>query len=281
MRWKKFFASPKWVTVVWVLGLILVWEIGATVVAGVKRTPENVLPHLYQIIGSVFSSQKANSTQTAIQIVLSNAWITLMRAGIGFALGAMAGFMLALLMSLFSAVEKMIFPYLMMIQMIPILGMAPIVLAITRDIDKSRIVIAAILTFYPVATNTLSGFKAVEREKRELMFSLAASRYDVYRKLLIPSSLPYLFTGLKIAAPMAITASILVDTLQGGGGLGCMMSQSLKHAMTIYVFWQIVFLSAIIGILSYQLMAWLEKLVSPYRRSGGDFPATDAKEPTP
>lgn len=281
IRWKKFFASPKWVTVVWVLGLILVWEIGATVVAGVKRTPENVLPHLYQIIGSVFSSQKANSTQTAIQIVLSNAWITLMRAGIGFALGAMAGFMLALLMSLFSAVEKMIFPYLMMIQMIPILGMAPIVLAITRDIDKSRIVIAAILTFYPVATNTLSGFKAVEREKRELMFSLAASRYDVYRKLLIPSSLPYLFTGLKIAAPMAITASILVDTLQGGGGLGCMMSQSLKHAMTIYVFWQIVFLSAIIGILSYQLMAWLEKLVSPYRRSGGDFPATDAKEPTP
>ena len=174
------------------------------------------------------------------------------------------GFLLALLMSRFTAVEKMVFPYLMIIQMIPILGMAPIVLAITKDIDKSRIVIAAILTFYPVATNTLSGFKAVEKEKRELMYSLAASRWDIYRKLLIPYCIPYLFTGLKIAAPMAITASILVDTLQGGGGLGCMMSQSLKHAMTIYVFWQIVFLSAIIGILSYQLMVWLEKLLSPY-----------------
>lgn len=265
---KKFFASSKWVTAAWVLGLIVVWEIGATVVAGVKRTPENVLPHLYQIIGSVFSTQKVNGTQTATQIVLSNAWITLMRAGIGFALGAAAGFLLALLMSRFSAVEKMIFPYLMLIQMIPILGMAPIVLAITKNIDKSRIVIAAILTFYPVATNTLSGFKAVEREKRELMYSLAASRVDVYRKLLIPNSMPYLFAGLKIAAPMAITASILVDTLQGGGGLGCMMSQSLKHAMTIYVFWQIVFLSAIIGILSYQLMAWLEKRVSPMSRGG-------------
>ncbi len=265
--WNRFLKSPKWVTVVWVLGLIVVWEIGATVVAGVKRTPENVLPHLYQIIGSVFSAQKVNGTQTATQIVLSNAWITLMRAGIGFGLGALAGFLLALLMSRFSAVEKMIFPYLMMIQMIPILGMAPIVLAITKDIDKSRIVIAAILTFYPVATNTLSGFKAVEKEKRELMYSLAASRYDIYRKLLIPSSIPYLFAGLKIAAPMAITASILVDTLQGGGGLGCMMSQSLKHAMTIYVFWQIVFLSAIIGILSYQLMAWLERWVSPYQRN--------------
>ncbi len=265
---KRFFSSPRWVTVAWVAGLIIVWEIGATVVAGVKRTPENVLPHLYQIIGSVFSTQKVNGTQTATQIVLSNAWITLMRAGIGFALGAAAGFLLALLMSRFSTLEKMIFPYLMIIQMIPILGMAPIVLAVTKDIDKSRIVIAAILTFYPVATNTLSGFKAVEREKRELMYSLAASRYDLYRKLLIPSAMPYLFTGLKIAAPMAITASILVDTLQGGGGLGCMMSQSLKHAMTIYVFWQIVFLSAVIGILSYQLMALLERRFSPLRHTG-------------
>lgn len=278
INWKKFFASSKWVTVVWVVGLIIVWEIGATIVAGVKRTPENVLPHLYQIIGSVFSTQKANSTQTALQIVLSNAWLTLARAGIGFLLGALAGFILALLMSLFSAVEKMIFPYLMMIQMIPILGMAPIVLAVTKDIDKSRIVIAAILTFYPVATNTLSGFKAVEREKRELMYSYAARRFEIYRKLLIPSCLPYLFTGLKIAAPMAITASILVDTLQGGGGLGCMMSQSLKHAMTIYVFWQIVFLSAIIGIVSYQLMAWLERLVSPYARNRKPSMAAKAKE---
>ena len=276
ISWKKCFSSPKWVTVVWVLGLIVVWEIGATIVAGVKRTPENVLPHLYQIIGSVFSTQKANSTQTAIQIVLSNAWITLLRAAIGFMLGALAGFILALLMSRFTVIEKMIFPYLMIIQMIPILGMAPIVLAITKDIDKSRIVIAAILTFYPVATNTLSGFKAVEREKRELMYSYAATRYDIYRKLLIPNSIPYLFTGLKIAAPMAITASILVDTLQGGGGLGCMMSQSLKHAMTIYVFWQIVFLSAIIGILSYQLMAWLERRVSPYRHT---LKESVAKEP--
>ncbi len=255
------------VNAVWVLGLIVVWEIGATVVAGIKRTPENVLPHLYQILFSVFDTHKVNGTQTALEIVMANAGITLMRAMIGFTLGAAVGFLLALLMSLYKAVEKTLFPYLMIIQMIPILGMAPIVLALTKSIDKSRIVIAAILTFYPVATNTLAGFKAVEREKRELMYSLAASRFEVYRKLLIPYCIPYLFTGLKIAAPMAITASILVDTLQGGGGLGCMMSQSLKHAMTIYVFWQIVFLSAIVGILSYQVMAALEKWASPYRRN--------------
>lgn len=262
---KKALSSKQMVTIVWVMGLVVVWEIAARVIEQTKRSPENVLPHLYQIMESVISKDLVSSSQTALQIVLSNAGITLFRASLGFLIGTAIGFALALLMNMFVAVEKVAFPYLMIIQMVPILGMAPIVLSITKDINKSRIVIAAILTFYPVATNTLAGFKAVEREKHELMYSLAASKFEIYRKLLIPSCMPYFFTGLKISAPMAITASLLVDTLQGGGGLGCMLSQSLKHAMTIYVFWQIVFLSAIIGILSYYLMTLIEKFVSPYK----------------
>ena len=260
---KKALSSDKMVTIVWLLGLILVWELGATVVGFTKRTPENVLPHLYQIVQSVFSTKKVNPSQTALQLVLSNAGITLLRAAVGYCIGIVIGFAMALLMNMVRQVEKMLFPYLMLIQMIPILGMAPIVLAITKDINQSRIVIAAILTFYPVATNTLAGFKAVDPQKLELMYSIAASKYQIYRKLMIPSCMPYFFTGLKISAPMAITASILVDTLQGGGGLGCMLSQSLKHAMSIYVFWQIVFVSAFIGILSYYLMSVLEKIVAP------------------
>ena len=98
------------------------------------------------------------------------------------------------------------------------------------------------------------------------MYMCAASKTQVYLKTLIPAAMPYFFTGLRISAPMAITASILVDTLQGSGGLGCMLSQSQKHAMSIYVFWQIVFLSAIIGVFSTQLMGFIEKRVSPQKR---------------
>lgn len=261
--------TDKLVILVWIVGLIIVWEIGAGAVEQTKRTPANVLPHLGQIIESVFSDKIVSNKQTAWQIVISNAGITLYRAGIGFLIGAFIGFVLALAMNFFSLVEKAAFPYLMMIQMIPILGMAPIILAITKDIDKSRIIIAAILTFYPVATNMLAGLKSVEKEKYDLMHSLAASNWHIHTKLLFPTSIPYLFSGLKIAAPMAITASILVDTLQGGGGLGCMLSQSLKHAISIYVFWQIVFVSAAIGILSYQLMSFAEKLFSPHEKVKG------------
>ena len=247
--------DKKWMpTLVWILCIVAIWEFMACVVATTKRTPENILPHIYQILYSLISTKKVTGTQT------------LLRAAVGFLIGMAAGFGLALLMKLSGIVEKLAFPYLMLIQLIPILGMAPIILSLTGSIGVSRIVIAAILTFYPVAANTLAGLKSVQQEKYELMYSYAANRRTIYKKVLIPSCIPYFFTGLKIAAPMAITASILVDTLQGDGGLGCMLSQSLKHAMSIYVFWDIVLVSAVIGVLSAKIMGWLELAISPLKR---------------
>ena len=267
MKEAKKLAPPKWaVTLVWLLGILAAWEIGAFIIQNTKRSPENVLPHIWQILGSIVDPKKVSNNMTTIQIVLDSARDTLLRAAVGFALGSAVGFLLALIMKLSGIVEKILFPYLMIIQMIPILGMAPIILSITGDIGVSRIVIAAILTFYPVATSTLAGFNSVAKEKYELMYSYAANKRTLYGKVLIPSAIPYFFTGLKIAAPMAITASILVDTLQGDGGMGCMLSQSLKHAMSIYVFWEIILVSAVVGILSSYLMGLIERYTSPVKR---------------
>lgn len=258
--------SKALVTLVWVLGLLVIWEIFAFIIQATKRTPENIMPHVWQIFYSLIDPKPVSSGMSCLQVVLFNAGQTLSRAGQGFMIGTLIGFALAILMKLSHIVEKIAAPYLMLIQLIPILGMAPIILAMTHDIGSSRIIIAAILTFYPVATNTLAGLNSVEKQKYELMYSYAAKKSTVYFKMLIPSCIPYFFTGLKIAAPMAITASILVDTLQGDGGLGCMLSQSLKHAMSIYVFWDIVVFSAVIGVLSCSLMGWIENAVSPLKR---------------
>ena len=271
MKFKAKFSKlmdHKWASVLlWIILLIIAWEVFAVIVAHTKRTPENIMPHLYQILHAVISRDQVSSGMTATAIVLTSAAATLLRALLGFLLGMCIGFVLALVMQLSGIVEKMAFPYLMLIQLIPVLGLAPIVLSITGDINISRIVIAAILSFYPVATNTLAGFKSVSKDKYDLMYSYAAKKRMIYGKVLIPSCIPYFFTGLKIAAPMAITASILVDTLQGDGGLGCMLSQSLKHAMSIYVFWLIVFFSAFIGILCTQLMTKLEISMTPEKRA--------------
>ena len=222
---KKGLTNQKWFSAVfWLVILVVVWELGAFIVAGTKRTPENILPHVHQIIAEIFSGKPVSNGMSALGVVITSAKATLGRALLGFLLGTGVGFLLALLMQLSGIVEKMLFPYLMLIQLIPVLGLAPIILSITGDINTSRVVIAGILSFYPVATNTLAGFKSVSKEKYDLMYILAAKKATIYKKVLIPSCVPYFFTGTKIAAPLAITASILVDTLQGDGGMGCMLS---------------------------------------------------------
>ena len=162
--------KQKWFsTLIWIVLLIIAWEIGATVVAATKRSPQNILPHLYEIISAAFSTKPVSGGMSATMVVLTSAGATLFRALLGFIPGMIIGFLLALIMKISNLVEKTLFPYLMIIQLIPVLGLAPIILAITGDINAARVIIAAILSFYPVATNTLAGFKSVEKEKYELL----------------------------------------------------------------------------------------------------------------
>lgn len=255
-----------WVSIlIWLVLIIAIWEIIALMCDSRFNHPENYIPHIHQIIASFFDSSIKISGKPAILTVFSAAGATLLRALYGFLLGIVIGFVLALLMDLSGVIEKIAFPYLMIIQMVPIIGMAPIVFAIAGDVGKACTIIAAILTFYPVTTNVMAGFKSVEGEKYDLMKICSASKFQVYWKTKIPSCLPSLFTGLKIAAPLAITASVLIDTLEGGTTLGGMISSSLSGKPSYFIFWQIVFICAVVGIGSSALMGLLEKIICPYR----------------
>lgn len=106
--------DKKWAsTVLWILIIIAAWEIGASIVSVTKRTPENILPHLYQVIAAAFSTRQVSAGMSATMVVLTSARATILRALLGFLLGTGAGFVLALLMKLSGLVEKMLFPYLM------------------------------------------------------------------------------------------------------------------------------------------------------------------------
>lgn len=97
---KKLADKKYFMTIVWIFLIIAVWEIFAFIVGATKRTPENILPHLSGIIESIISKRTINGGQTAIQMVMTNAAATLSRAGIGYIIGIICGFVLALLMSL-------------------------------------------------------------------------------------------------------------------------------------------------------------------------------------
>jgi NitT/TauT family transport system permease protein len=250
--------SKRLVTLVWAAGIFAVWEFAAYVLAEVlhDRMASRTLPYLHDIVAQAWARRG---------LLLQHGSQTLSRALLGFVLGSLGGFTLALIMSLSGLAERMLFPYLLASQMIPILGLAPVLIGLIGNINGTRIFIAAFITFFPVAATTLGGFKSVGRENRDLMFSYAASRFDRYQKLMIPTALPFLFSGMKIAAPMAITAAILVDTLGGATGLGYLITYSLYGGFPIMVFWSSVLASAALGILGYYLIVLVEQLCMPYR----------------
>lgn len=246
------------VNLVWTIGVFAAWELIAFFLDKVMNDPmaDAKLPYPHSIIVSIAQ----NFTD-----LISAAGLTFSRAVLGFALGALIGFVLAIIMSLSKIAEKIALPYLIVSQMIPVLGLAPIIFTLVKDMNTSRIVIAAYITFFPVSVNMLSGLNSVESEKKELLYSYAAKKKSIYYKLMIPYSLPYLFAGLKIAAPMAITASILVDMLGSSGGIGVKLLYSL-YSGTKDIFWASVVTSALMGIIGYFVVIFFEKICMPWRK---------------
>ena len=246
------------VNLVWTIGIFAVWELVAFFLDKIAHDPmaEAKLPYPHIIIVSIAQ----NFTE-----LLSAAGLTFSRAVVGFALGAAIGVVLAVIMSLSKIAEKIALPYLVMSQMIPVLGLAPIIFTLARNMNTSRIIIAAYITFFPVAINMLSGLNSVDSDKKDLLYSYAANKKSIYLKLMIPYSLPYLFAGLKIAAPMSITASILVDMLGSSGGIGVKLLYAL-YSGTRDIFWDSVITSAIMGIISYLIVVLLEKICMPWKK---------------
>ena len=246
------------INMVWGIGIFVLWEFLAFLLSDVlhDKMAESKLPYPHMVIVSLIEN---------FSDLASAAGLTLSRAVIGFAIGAIVGVILAIIMSLSKIAEKIAFPYLVVSQMIPVLGLAPIIFTLTKDMNLSRIIISGYITFFPVSVNMLSGLNSVEKEKKELLYSYAAKKPSIYYKLMIPYSLPYLFAGLKIAAPMSITASILVDMLGSSGGIGVKLLYSL-YSGTKDVFWSSVLISSIMGIFGYFIIVLLEKIFIPWKK---------------
>ena len=250
--------SRRIVGIVWIIGIIIIWEFAAFFLDVIIKDPmaSAKLPYVHSVIITFFENWRT---------LLEAASVTFSRAALGFLLGTSIGVALAVIMSLSRTVEKIAFPYLIASQMIPVLGLAPIIFNIVRDMNTSRIVIAAYITFFPVAVNMLSGLKSVDQEKKDLLYSIATKKPVVYMKLMFPFSLEYLFVGLKIAAPMAVTASILVDMLGSSSGIGVKILYSL-YSNTNDIFWASVLTSALMGIISYYIIVFAERLFMPWKR---------------
>ncbi len=253
--------------VICIFGFLVIWQILSWLLVKLEvPLAQSKVPYLHEL---------ASTFITYAGTLFSEGTVTLTNAILGFVLGAFCGILLAVLMSVSKWVEQLAFPYAVASQMIPILGLAPIVYGIFRDEQISRVLIAAYMTFFPVALNCLRGLRSAEPQALELMYSYAAKPWTVYIRLRFPQSLPSLFSGLKIAAPLAVTGAILVELMGASKGLGVIMLRNLYYGPSHnYMFWLTVIFGALLGILSYLAVSLIERLVTPwqpeFRKSGGD-----------
>ena len=244
--------------IVWIIGLLILWEIFSFGLKNVvhDETAALKLPYFHDIMITFFAN---------LPSLVEASIVTFIKATQGFFLGGLVGFSVALIMSFSKITEKTVFPYLVSSQMIPILGLAPIVYSIVKDGDKSRVVIAAFITFFPVAVNTLSGFKSVPNDKKEVLYTYAANKVEVYMKLMIPAALPSFFVGLKLAAPRSITAAILVEMLGTNAGIGVKILYSLYYGgSSSLTFWAAVIMAALLGMTSYFIVKLFERFIIPW-----------------
>lgn len=186
--------------------------------------------------------------------------ITLRSAVLGFAVGALVGFGLALAMAQSRLLERGVLPYVIASQMVPVIALGPIVYSLFKDENVARLVIAAYVTFFPVTVNTLKGLRSVDPDALALMRSYAASRWQVYAALRIPAALPYVFQALKIAATASVIGAIVVELMGAQQGIGVTILRTQYYGpANVYKLWGAIVVASVLGILFFQAVAFAER----------------------
>jgi NitT/TauT family transport system permease protein len=185
----------------------------------------------------------------------------------GFALGALIGFALAVALAHSTVLRRGVLPYIVVSQTVPILAIAPmVVLGLgTKGVTPwiSVAVIAAYLTFFPVAINTLRGLLSPDPRALELMRSYAAGRSAILWRLRVPTSLPYVFSALKISATASVIGAIIGETpasLQGGLGYA-LINFNQYYSTQPANLWATIVVCALLGITFFTAVVLLERLV--------------------
>jgi NitT/TauT family transport system permease protein len=159
-------------------------------------------------------------------ILMTNLLPTAIEAVLGFALGNFAAICLATVFVWRKTAEEALFPIAVMINTIPVVAKAPILVLLLGNGMEPKIAIAAIICFFPTLVNMTRGLRDVRPEQLELMRILSASPREVFFRIRVPNALPYLFSALKIAASTAVIGAIVGEWIGSNIGIGALIIQA-------------------------------------------------------
>lgn len=230
---------------------VLIWQFGVQL-AGV---PHYILPKPTDIVSAAIESS-ANLFASVLR--------TISAAVLGFILSVIVGVSGAIIMGSSKIIQKSFYPYAILLQTVPVVAIAPIIVIWFGSGLNAIVVIAFIIGFFPMLSNTLIGLNSTDHNMINLFHMYGASKWQIMFKLRLPAALPYIMAGLKISCTMGIVGAIVgeyVAGIGGGqGGLGYAITVAAARLQTPYLF-ALGLASSLLGILFFLVISAFSKWV--------------------
>jgi len=202
-------------------------------------------------------------------VLAEHFYVTLIETTVGLGLATIVGLLIAAFMYRYRFSGEVIYPYLVLSQAIPLIAVAPLILIWFGLGITAKIIIVTFVCFFPIGVNAYEGFQNVDEDMLDLMETLNASRWQRYRHLIIPASLPGIFAGLRVAATYSVLGAVIGEWLGGVRGMGIYMTRALTSFRTDKLFGAIV-LVMLASFSFFKLADLLATYLTPWTRQEGN-----------
>jgi NitT/TauT family transport system permease protein len=198
-----------------------------------------------------------------LPILLSNGWVTVYEMLAGYALAVGIAIPLAIAITSSKRFNEFVMPTMLFFQIVPKVAIAPLFLVWFGVGATPKILVAFLISFVPIVIDAAVGLRSMSTEMIDLARSMGATRMQVFAQFRLPTSLPYLFSGLKVAATLAIAGTVVGEFVGADKGLGYLLLVTNSNMETALMFATIVALT-IIGLVFYYLVEFLEAFLIPW-----------------
>lgn len=251
---------PRWLamTILFVI-VVAIWDL----VTRIGWVSPIILPSPQETLDDLFFVGRNLITG---DYMLEALWTTTLTVIYGFLIATAIGFSLGVLVGETKFGERAVMPYLVAIDTMPKIAFAPLFIAWLGFGISSKVALAAFIATFAIVVATAAGLYAATENERMLFKSMGASRLQTLIRLKLPTGLPYIFTGLKIASVGVMAGAITGEFLGGGKGFGALIRQSASQMNTPRVFALILYLS-LLGLALYFTIAWIQRRLVFWNKS--------------
>ena len=193
-------------------------------------------------------------------VYLEHFWVTLGEALAGFLIAAVTGIALGAVIAQSRLVERTVYPYLVALQTLPKIAIAPLIIVWAGFGLSSKVIIAALVAFFPVLVNVIVGLKTIDAGKLELMRSLRASRWQTFRLVTFPNALPFVFAGLDIAVVFSVLGAIVGEFVGSQRGLGNLILQ-FNMTLDIAGVFAVLIMLSLMGVALHLIMQAIQRRI--------------------